>query len=855
MSFRIVRTPVPAYVRTTDEAEQWVQYFRDESERTGLGYDTETTGLDVIRDRIRFFSFGTRLARICAPVRLLEVFAPLLEDCDIEKRMTNAKFDMHMTKNHGVHVLGPVLDTADMDFLADENRQGQHGLKECALDYLGLRMTPFKEVFGNAGSTDDEVRTLCEIHDVLELHDYEGERERAQEWARDILIRLDRLEGAPELVKAVNRLHLSLRAKECTLTARQVITVAEHFGVVEQHSGTLRYVSEFASFLNNCGEIPTKKERQALLHITEDPDALREVTEQVYDALLAKTGIPEDPVEYLRESTSDYSSLDAWGSHQLVDAFRELLAGNELPHPSGRGTIVVHAPEMITEAVLEGKEEPRLLLQHSEEDRVPFIRTLFNMERRGFAIDVEATKPYAVEMQRVVDAEAREIVRETRDINFNPNSPPQLLDKLFTYDDEHGWRDKFGDPPKKWTSGGTSGTKAPSTDKSVLEDFAGKDLALARHILTHRQFRKLKADYMEGLPRWVDRNRRIHTVLKSTGAVTWRLSSADPNLQNIPAKDPYWGKRIRRIFVAGRWGDCSPELCLEHLRRVPVPRLPADQKMRLIVADYKQLEICVMAHYCQDEGMVDSIWAKQDLHCKTVALASALGAAGLPKGITYEVAVAAKKAADVKGHVLTKMEEFLIRMRGQLKSTIFGIIYGIGAVKLGMQLGLPIVKHRGRNGKVRDTCPEAQALIDSILWEIYPGLGAFIEETHEQCRRDLVVYTVAGHPRRLPDIISNDRGRAAQAERQSVNVLPQGSGADIVNKAMLKCEGDEELRRLGARLLLQIHDELIFEVPDLPEYVEPAKARIKQLMENPYPMRVPILVDLGDGDNWGDAKH
>jgi DNA polymerase-1 len=171
-----------------------------------------------------------------------------------------------------------------------------------------------------------------------------------------------------------------------------------------------------------------------------------------------------------------------------------------------------------------------------------------------------------------------------------------------------------------------------------------------------------------------------------------------------------------------------------------------------------------------------------------------------------------------------------------------------------MQLGLPIVKKRHRNGQTRDWCPAAQELIDNYLNEIYPGVGFWIEDTREMCREELAVYTVLGHPRRLPDIVSRDRGLAAQAERQSGNSRIQGSAADITNEAMLRCEGDEELRALGVRMLLQVHDELVFEVPNHPRYIEPAKRRIKELMENPFPMRVPIEIDMDVADSWGDAK-
>ena len=840
--FKIVRTPVPVYVSTETQAEEWRKFFVAASRRGGLGVDTETTGLDIIRDRVRFFSLAVADQRICAPVRLLPVFQDLLEDDGVEKRLTNVKYDMHLLYNAGVRLRGHALDTADMDFVIDENRQGMHGLKECALDYLGLRMTPFKEVFGNAGSTEDEVAMLCEIHDLLELNDHEGKVAEAEKWARDIVLRLGKAQGDPEVLKAVKKLHLSLCADKCTLTAKQVTTIAETHGVVEQHTGVHRHVSEFFALLGRPDEVPTK-ERKALLPFVEQAGPLREITETVYEELLSRAGMPADPVGFLRESVADYASLDAWASHQLVDRFREILCGADM--------------EMVTEDVENGAEA-RLLIEHVEDERVPFIQTLWNMERRGFKIDVAQTSNYAATMQVELDAVDKQIVHETHDLEFNPNSPQQLLERFFTVDSRGRWTDPFGDEPKKWTSGGQSGVKVPSTNKEVLEEFAGKGDVLARLILQYRQLRKLKTDYMEGLPEWVDRLKRIHTSLKSTGARTWRLASADPNLQNIPVRDEKWGKRIRRLFIPGLYGDCDPDWCLEHLRSVPVPALPDDTPMTLIVADYKQLEMCILAHFSGDEAMIEAIQKKQDLHCKTVALASALGAAGLPRGITYELAKAAKDAegkAHGSGYQLTADEELLVAARGKLKSTGFGIVYGIGEVKLGMQLKLPIIKRTNKKtGRTRDTCPEAAELIDSYLHDIFPGVGEFIEVTQERCREELVVYTVAGHPRRLPDIVSSDRGVAAQAERQAPNSRIQGSAADICNRAMLNVESDPQLRQLGVRMLMQIHDELIFECPNLPEYVEPAKKRIRELMENPFPMRVPILIDMSVAQSWGDAK-
>lgn len=834
--FTIVRTPVPTYVGTPAAARRWAKYFASVADE-GLGVDSETTGLDVVRDRVRFFSIASEEERICAPVRLLPVFQDLLEDPQHERYLTNAKFDQHMFYNHGVLLRGVILDTADMDFVIDENRMGSHGLKQCAKDYLGLRMTPFKEVFGSASSKDEEVRMLCEMHDVLELNDAEGETEAATRWAQNILLQLNLVDAPPELLKSIRRLRLALQADAIVLTARQVMSIAESHDLL-LHSGPHRWVSEFMALLGaQEEEIPTK-ERKKYIPLTEDQELLREVTETVFQALLQLAGMPSDPVEVIRERVCDYASLDAWASRALVPRLRAEL----------------DQWVMWTEAAAENPKTAQSLLDFFEEQRVPFLQTLWNMERRGIRVDLELCAAYAVDLQKEIEEQEREIVRLT-DLDFNPNSPQQLLKEFFTQKPDGTWEDPFGFPPTKWTKGGQSGIKMPSTDSDTLEDLAAKGLPLAKAISKFRVVRRLKGDVVDALPKWADRFCRIHTNLKSTGARTWRLSSTSPNLQNVPVRDEKWGKKIRKVFVPGFWGDVDHDICLDCVRHVPLPDYPDDQPMTLIVMDFKQLELCILAHFSGDERMVQAIKDKKDLHCMTVVYASELGAANLPPGITYEQAKAAKDASGKHGYTMTPEEEFLARKRSELKSTIFGIVYGIGEVKLGMQLGLPITKRRNKKtGALRDACPAAAALINSVLHDIYPQVGEWINFVKEACREDLVVYTVAGHPRRLPDIISGDRGRAAQAERQAPNSIIQGSGADICNAAMIACESDPVLRELGVRMLLQIHDELIFECPLIPKIVTKARARIKELAENPFDMRVPILVDIDDGESWADAK-
>lgn len=874
--YRIVRTPFPEYVSTKKQAFEWVCRFYETAETAGIGFDTETTGLHVINDRIKFFSLAQKDYRICAPIRLLHCFRDLLEDPDVPKRLTNTKYDQHLAANHGIILRGPCQDTADQDFLLDENRQGRHGLKQCARDYLGLRMTPFKQLFGDVGSIEKEIETLCEVHSILEQYDHDGETEEAEARATRVMVRLKQVDADKSVIKDVKRLEVGIRSGY-TLDRKKLLKIARDHGFANMTRGKGGYISDFVEFLGG-GKLESQEARQSWAHLLEDPDVLEDFHEMLWSKMVSLIDAGGDPIERLRLMVADYASLDAWASYMLVDELREALTDEdmvvedqedlydafELPililkdalreetEKNARATLKTHLAmtkakrQNVSDRIAEGWTAPTML-ECSEYDRVPFLRTLWNMERRGFKIQVDECEHYAVEMQAEIDRIERDIVKETGDLDFNPDSHPQVRDHLFCRGKNGKWEDPWGNPPKKMTSGGESSTKLPSTSKEVLEEFAGKGHTLSRKILDRRRNSKLKSTYMEALPRWADRNERIHTNLKSTGAVTWRLSSSGPNLQNIPARDPVWGTRIRRLFIAGQWGDCDPSWCLPEVEHVSVPDLPASQPMTLIVADYKQLEMRIMAHFSRDEGMIEAILKGRDMHCQTVSLASEIGA--IERGITYDIAFAAKKAANPTADQL-----LLLGHRSNLKATGFGIIYGIGALKLGMQLGLAIVPRKARNGRVYDTCPEAQKLIDDYLTGIYPGVGEFIKFTHKQCYDDMVVYTIAGHPRRLPDIRSRDRGRAAQAQRQSVNSRVQGSAADITNKAMLLCEGDPVLRSLGVRLLLQIHDELVFEVPDDPKFIEPAKQRIKELMEDPYDMLVPIEIDMDVAYAWGEAK-
>jgi DNA polymerase I-like protein with 3'-5' exonuclease and polymerase domains len=800
MRYQFVETPEPIYVDTEREARALALQIKGLKR---VGFDTETTGLGKVSDRIKFFSFGFNGHRFCAPVRLLHIFKDVLEDAQIAKCMTNAKFDMHMVANHDIVIKGHLYDTVVMDWLIDENRQGRHGLKLCAADYLGLKMAPFTEVFGSVGTVDKEVETLCAMHDALENSD--------EAHAIELLALVGQLEMGAEPLEDMRTLSKKLSEGRKNslkyMSATQILKLARKYGLCPTTRGKSGYMSDFSELMG-LGPVP-KEEREALLPILSDTDVIVESHEIILSYLSSTAQGDRPPLDMIKLLVGDYASLDAWASFRLVEELEGLLTET-----------------MIQEGVT--------LLDYYNTTSALFLRILWNMERRGIQLDVEGIEAVSKPMSADISRLEREFVA-LAGWDVNPNSPSQLVNLFFTQKG-NSWVDPFGNAPWKMSSGGTTGVKKPSISREVIDDWAERGDARAICLQQHRVLQKLHSTYIEALPKTVDGRNRIHTDLKAAGTVTARLASGDPNLQNIPAKG-HWGKVIRKFFVAGSWGSCD-DWVLDGIRaRKPV--FSRDQKMRLIVADYEQLEMRIMAHMSGDPTMIDTIRAGKDLHSMTGALAV---------GADYDLITAAKKAANP-----TPEQEALVALRGHMKAVGFGLLYGIGAKKLGLQLGLKMVKKYAKNGFSYDTCPEAEDLIEKYF-SIYPKVYQFIEDTHYLCAENLFVETILGRRRRLPDILSRDKGLAKQAERQSVNSRIQGSAADIAIQAMINCETSEVLRSLGVRMLLQIHDELIFEVPDIPEIIESAKVEIRAQMENPFVMDVPILISMDSAYSWGEAK-
>lgn len=780
---KFVQTPEPIYVETIEEAQIWKEAFAKQS---SIGFDTETTGLDIIKDRVKFFSIADADNRMCAPVRLLPVFKDLLENPDISKRMTNCKYDMHMAANHGIEIKGHIFDTIIMDFLLDENRQGRHGLKETAKDYIGLRMSSFSTVFGNLkGGKDQAVQMLVKMHDCLEAED--------TALAVQILAELGKIHSAAEEVTdGINKLTASI-AKDYRYTVKSLLAVGRKAGVCTKTTGRSGYlvdVAKYMGMLDNDAAVPAN-ERDQFEWVLEN-EALRiDMHDQLLADLTAMIQLPDDPLSMITLAVADYASLDAWASYMLVDAMAEKLEGEEISFDGDLYSLMDYYNDWYADLVVAAWE----------------------MERAGFLVNVSECYKVEKDILDQLDSCEREITKKIGRI-INVNSSAQL--KEYFYRVQGGKEvDIFGNPIIFWSKGGAGGKKAPSTGVSALEYFAEKGEEVANLILEHRKLKKIQ-EFVHKFPIDADSRGRIHSSLNIVGARTGRWASRNPNMQNIPSKGEL-GSLVRSLFIS-------------------------EKGKTLIVADYGQLEMRIMAHYADETAMIEAISEDKDLHSMTAALAA---------GYDYDAVVSAKKKKEA-GEDLTDAEKDLCTVRRNMKAVGFGLNYGIGAVKLGRQLGLDVDETMER-GRVREKCPEGEQLIKDYF-NVYPNIQKYIENTKQYAMDNTYVQTISGRFRRLPEVNSNQFWIRAKAQRQAANTVIQGSAIDIMNAAILKIHRSDRFKELGAKMLLQVHDELIIECDDIPEIVEEAKAIVQDCMENAWALKVPLEATPGHGPNWESAK-
>jgi DNA polymerase-1 len=398
---------------------------------------------------------------------------------------------------------------------------------------------------------------------------------------------------------------------------------------------------------------------------------------------------------------------------------------------------------------------------------LPVAEVLFRIERNGVLIDAATLAQQSDELGRKImalEAEAQQLAGQP----FNLNSPKQLAEILFT---------QQGLPVvKKTPSGG------PSTDEEVLEKLA-EDYPLPKKILEHRSFAKLKNTYTDKLPKMINpATGRVHTSFAQAVAVTGRLASSDPNLQNIPIRTAE-GRRIRSAFVA-----------------------PANH--RIVSADYSQIELRIMAHLSDDPRLLEAFAQGEDVHRAT---------AGEIFGVTpIEVSSEQRRAAKVIN---------------------FGLIYGMSAFGLAKQIGVDRTA--------------AAAYMDRYFAR-YPGVARYMEDTRAIARDKGYVETVFGRRLWLPEIRSSNAGRRQGAERAAINAPMQGTAADLIKRAMLAVQDWLDAQRMKTLLVLQVHDELVLEVPD--EELEAVRSALPKLMGGVAQLKVPLLVEVGVGANW-DAAH
>jgi DNA polymerase-1 len=466
-------------------------------------------------------------------------------------------------------------------------------------------------------------------------------------------------------------------------------------------------------------------------------------------------------LEHLGRAMQTYADVTGKGKAQLP--FAEVPIAAAAAYCGADSGTVLALRDFLAPAIVEMAVEP--LLRDVE---LPLVEVLVDMEWEGIAIDREVFARLGAELGvelRRLDGEIAAVAGEA----LNLNSPRQLATVLF---------EKQQLPILKRTKTG------PSTDADVLEQLAAMGHDLPRLILDYRELQKLKSTYVDTLPTRVNRQTgRIHTSYNQTGAATGRLSSSEPNLQNIPVRTPR-GEAIRRGFV---------------------PRAG----WSFLVADYSQIELRLMAHLSGDPGFIEAFRQGGDIHRQTAALIFGVSA-----------------------------EQVTPDMRARAKTINFATIYGQGPFALSRQLGI--------------SQEDARAFI-ARYFERFAGVRAFLDRQVQLAREQGYVETLFKRRRYIPEIRDRNFNMRAYGERNAQNSPLQGSAADLIKLAMIRIHAALRERRLQSRMLLQVHDELVFEVP--PAELEVMRELVRTHMEQVVALQVPLVVDIGVGPNWLDAKR
>ncbi len=480
----------------------------------------------------------------------------------------------------------------------------------------------------------------------------------------------------------------------------------------------------------------------------------------VLNSIASRHNLDDLALKYLGRTTVHFEDIAGKGSKQLT--FNQIDIEQAAPYAAEDADIALQLHEAIWPK-LQGEKTLRSVFEEIER---PLIPVLSRIERQGVLIDVDQLHAQSQELSERMASlqdEAYELAGEA----FNLGSPKQLQAILF---------DKLELPVLRKTAKGQ-----PSTAENVLSELA-LDYPLPQVIMEYRALSKLKSTYTDQLPKQVNAHSgRVHTSYHQAVTATGRLSSQDPNLQNIPIRTEE-GRRVRKAFIA-------PE------------------GYTLVAADYSQIELRIMAHLSADEGLTRAFREQQDVHRVT--------------------------AAEVFAVSLNKVRD---DQRRSAKAINFGLIYGMSAFGLGRQLGIP----RG----------DAQEYIDRYF-EKYPGVHQYMESTRERAAKQGYVETIFGRRLYLPEINASNYQRRQAAERTAINAPMQGSAADIIKRAMIGV--DEWLGEswMDARVIMQVHDELVLEVAT--PLVDEVTGQLQRLMEGAAELTIPLVVETGVGFNWDDA--
>ncbi|MGR9012264.1 MAG: DNA polymerase I [Gammaproteobacteria bacterium] len=497
----------------------------------------------------------------------------------------------------------------------------------------------------------------------------------------------------------------------------------------------------------------------------------------VLDSTATKHNMDDLAKQYLGVKTIHYQDVTGKGVKQI--GFQEVPIELAAPYAAEDADITLQLHQVLSAKLA---QYPGLQKLYTEME-IPLISVLARIENNGVLIDTAMLAQQSLELSSQIislEQHAHDLAGQT----FNLGSPKQIQDILY---------DQQKLPVLKKTPKGQ-----PSTEESVLQELA-IDYPLPKLILEYRSLSKLKSTYTDKLPQQVDaQTGRIHTSYHQAVAATGRLSSSDPNLQNIPIRSEE-GRKIRQAFIA-----------------------PAGKK--IVAADYSQIELRIMAHLSADEGLVKAFSQGQDVHRAT--------------------------AAEVFG---VAPEQVTTDLRRSAKAINFGLIYGMSAFGLAQQLGL--------------SRSQAQSYID-LYFTRYPGVKNYMDSIREQAHEQGYVETLFGRRLYLPEINSRNAARRQYAERTAINAPMQGTAADIIKRAMIAADrwlyqatasndgiieiGKEPIRQSpDAKMIMQVHDELVFEIAE--DQVDDCAANIRTLMCAAADLDVPLIVDIGTGNNWDEA--